>query len=334
MDPVTHGLIGASASQSFADKEKLRLAALAGATGAMLPDLDILIGTSSDPLLTLEFHRQFTHALLFIPVGALLAAVACWWLVKKKLSFKETYSFTLLGTATAGIADVFTSYGVQLLWPLTDERFAWNLVSVFDPLFSLGLILTVGLALYRKQKGVARISFIWITVYLLFAITQQQQARLTARALASQRNHFVERLVVKPTIANQLLWSTRYVSGNRIYADGVRIIPFSKPQVFRGRSTQLIPWQQTYARYKGTTLYNDIKRFSTLSEGLLVAHPDRPQVIGDGRYAMLPTSVTPLWGIVADTTRAKQHVEFKTYRDASPEIRNAFLRMLRGEYPD
>lgn len=331
MDPVTHGLIGASASQSFADKEKLRLAAIVGAASAMLPDLDVLIDSSADPLLQLEFHRQFTHAFLFIPVGALLASAVLWWLVKKKLSFKETYFFSLLGIATAGLADTFTSYGVQLLWPLTEERFAWNLVSVFDPLFSLGVLILVGLSFYRKQKGIARMTFICIAIYLLFAITQKQQAKITAQALAYERNHFIERLIVKPTIGNEILWSIRYVSGNRIYADGVRIIPFSESKIYQGKSAQLVPWQKMYGKFSGTTLYKDIARFDALSEDILVAHPERSEVIGDGRYSMLPTSVKPLWGIVVDTTKSNQHVQFKTYRDAGPKVRNAFKNMLMGK---
>src|SRR5699024_2498684 len=115
-----------------------RMAALTSAAAAMLPDVDVFLGNSADPLLNLELHRQFTHSLIFIPAGALVAALLLWWLVKKKLTFKETYLFSLLGYATGGITDIFPSYGVQLLWPFTDERLSWNLISVFDPLFFAG----------------------------------------------------------------------------------------------------------------------------------------------------------------------------------------------------
>ncbi|GAL32009.1 integral membrane protein [Vibrio maritimus] len=42
---------------------------VAGALGllsGLAPDIDVLIRSSHDPLLFLEFHRQFTHSLLFI----------------------------------------------------------------------------------------------------------------------------------------------------------------------------------------------------------------------------------------------------------------------------
>lgn len=123
MDPVTHGLIGATASQSFAKKETFRAAAFSGFVAATLADLDVFLFSASDPLLNLELHRQFSHSFVFIPIGAFIATALTWWFVKKHLSFKESYFFSLAAYATAGVADYFTSYGVHLLWPFVDERF-------------------------------------------------------------------------------------------------------------------------------------------------------------------------------------------------------------------
>lgn len=330
MDPVTHGLIGASASLSAAPNEKTYFAALSGLVGAMLPDLDVLINNASDPLLQLEFHRQFSHSLLFIPIIALIATALCWLIVRKKLSLQETYLYSLLGSATAGLADTFTSYGVQLLWPFTDERFAWNIISVFDPLFTLGIIIVLGLALFKKNARYARFSLGWVALYLLFGWSQQQRATQAAYELAEQRDHKVQEFIVKPTIANEVLWSIRYLSNDTLYADGIRLMPFSEAKIYKGKSIPLLDWQQQYAEFLGTTLYKDIARFDELSEGILINHPDSGQVIGDGRYAMIPTSVQPLWGIKTDTLQPRNHVGFKAYRNPSPKVRNQFLDMLLG----
>lgn len=330
MDPVTHGLIGASASLSFADKQKMKFAALLGAAGAMLPDLDILIDSASNPLLQLEFHRQFSHSFFFIPIGALIVAGLLWWPVKKKLTFKETYLYSLLGISTAGLADTITSYGVQLFWPFTDERFAWNLISVFDPLFSLGILISVIAAIYKKKRIFAQLASLWIVLYLLFGLIQQQKAKNIARQIAEQRNHDIEQLIIKPTIANELLWSIRYVNNNSLYADGVRLFPFADPDIYEGESAELLNWREQYSHLEATTVYQDIARFAELSNNILIAHPDFNNVIGDGRYAMLPTSTKPLWGIEIDTANSNQHVDFGAYRDANAEVRQAFLNMLLG----
>jgi inner membrane protein len=92
----------------------------------------------------------------------------------------------------------------------------------------------------------------------------------------------------------------------------------------------LLDWHKEYDAYEGTTLYNDIQRFEKLSEGYLIRHPEQKDVIGDGRYAMLPTSLSPLWGIKADTSHPQQHVEFLNFRNTSGEIRSEFLKMLFG----
>lgn len=304
---------------------------MVGFISALLPDLDVLIGSSADPLLQLEYHRQFSHALAFIPIGALLASCLLWWFVKSTLSFKETYLFSLLGFATAGIGDTFTSYGVQLLWPFTDERFDWNIISVFDPLFSLGLITAVGLAFYKKKQWFAWLGIGWIILYLSWGFYQQKKARQIAFELARQRNHSIEEITVKPTIANEILWSIRYVDNGRLYADGLRLFPFSEPIIYPGTSTPLLSWKEKYEQFQGTTLYEDIRRFNELSGGILIAHPKDDQVIGDGRYAMLPTSLSPLWGIKIDSLAPNQHIKFKTYRDPNSKVRQHFKDMLLGK---
>lgn len=331
MDPITHGLIGGSLSASIAESKELRVAGIAGAASAMLPDLDVLISSASDPLLQLEYHRTITHSLSFMPVGALLVAAVFWLILKKQFTFKKLFLFSLIGIATAGLADVFTSYGVQFLWPFTDQLFSWNLISVFDPLFSLGILFGFGYACYSKKQFSARIGLIWLVIYLMFALVQKHRTTKIANQIAGQRNHTIDKLIVKPTIANELLWSIRYVSGNSLFADGVQLLPFADPKIYEGNSEKILNWRDRYADYKGSTLYSDITRFSKLSNGILVTYPKSKQVIGDGRYAMLPTSVKPLWGIKIDKTNPDHHVDFKTYRDASPEIRSSFMKMLLGK---
>ena len=70
MDPISQGSLGATLAQTVAGREKIKAATLLGCFGGLAPDLDIFIQSPSDPLLFLEFHRQFTHSLFFIPFGS------------------------------------------------------------------------------------------------------------------------------------------------------------------------------------------------------------------------------------------------------------------------
>ena len=76
MDPLSQAVLGSVASQSVRNKTSLIRVGTIGALAGMAPDLDVLIQSATDPLLSLEYHRQFTHSLIFIPLGAALCALA------------------------------------------------------------------------------------------------------------------------------------------------------------------------------------------------------------------------------------------------------------------
>ena len=88
MDVLSQAVLGASLSQSIAkDKSKQLSALLIGALAGMAPDLDVLIYSSDNPILFLEFHRQFTHSLFFIPFGDILCTLVLYPFIKNKLTF-------------------------------------------------------------------------------------------------------------------------------------------------------------------------------------------------------------------------------------------------------
>ena len=97
MDLLTQGLLGATMAQSGAKQQETRLATGIGFFAGIVADLDILIQSSNDPLLNIEFHRHFTHSLLFVPLGALIAALLLWPFLRKRLPFARLYWFALLG---------------------------------------------------------------------------------------------------------------------------------------------------------------------------------------------------------------------------------------------
>ena len=90
MDPVTQSALGASLAQTQSNSNKVWAAAILGCIGGLAPDLDVLISSSEDPLLFLEYHRQFTHSLIFIPFGSLLVSLFCWKLFKHGLNFQRS----------------------------------------------------------------------------------------------------------------------------------------------------------------------------------------------------------------------------------------------------
>ena len=75
MDPITQGTVGAAFAQSTANKNNILRIGVIGFLAGLAPDLDVLIRSSNDPILFLEYHRQFSHSLFFIPFGSLVVAL-------------------------------------------------------------------------------------------------------------------------------------------------------------------------------------------------------------------------------------------------------------------
>ena len=92
MDPVSQGLVGSVACQIISNKKKLLVITVISFLSALAPDLDIFIRSKYDPILFLEFHRQFTHSLIFIPIGGLLCALFFNLFIPKALNLSfQTY---------------------------------------------------------------------------------------------------------------------------------------------------------------------------------------------------------------------------------------------------
>ena len=62
----------------------------------------------------------------------------------------------------------------------------------------------------------------------------------------------------------------------------------------------------------------------------MVMHPERPEMLGDARFAMLPTRLRPLWGIVPTAPNTGYPAQFVTDRSMSGDDRKRFVDMLLG----
>ncbi len=326
MDLLTQGLAGAVLARAAARRGDNGIAALVGFAAGLLADIDVLIRSSEDPLLVLEYHRHFTHALAFVPVGALLAALLLWPFLRQRLPPGRLYLYALLGYATSGILDACTSYGTHLLWPFVSEPVSWSVIAIVDPLFTLGLVLALWWALRRNKVLAARLGILFAVGYLALGAFQHQRALAVATDLALSRGHPVERALVKPTLGNLVLWRSVYESRGEFHVDAVRV-GFGAPRVYAGSSAARFDADDSLVS-PGSRSRVDIERFIAFADCYAVRVPGTGGAIGDVRFANLPTSTAPLWGI--EFAAADGAERFAFYRDASPQTRRRFLDMLLG----
>lgn len=326
MDLITHGLLGATLATALAPAHQRRLAAVVGLAGGMLADADALIQSGDDVLLVLDFHRHFTHALAFAPLGALMGALLLWPLLRRKIGFAALYGYSLAGYGLAGILDACTSYGTHLWLPFSDRKAAWNLISVFDPLFTLLLAIPLILALRRPEGRRAHWGLLLAGAYLGLGAIQHWRAEQAIGEILAQRGHTTADVVVKPTMANQLLWRTLYVHEGRLQVDAFHL--GRQVRHYAGESAPLLD-ETTAAGLVGgdARRKKDLERFRRFSDGFLVTDATRPGFVGDGRYSLLPTRISPIWGL---EWTANGQPAFITRRQLTPEIRSGFLAMLLG----
>ncbi|NGZ26288.1 MAG: metal-dependent hydrolase [Magnetococcales bacterium] len=335
MDPFTHGLLGGSLAAAGSRSETLRPAAAVGFLAATLADLDTFIQSDLDPLLQLEYHRQFTHSFAFIPLGALIAILLAWPWVKRWLSFRQGYGAALLGYGTAGLLDACTSYGTQLLWPLSDMRLAWNLVPVVEPVTSLVLLCFLLLAVRRSRPAFSQYGLVLFLLWLTLAGWQNGRATELVMAYAQQRGDKVQDVQIKPTMGNLILWRGVYKSQGMVQSVAVRPGVWGEDRLYPGDRTS---WFDASKGFPGvdanSVLGRDVVRFADLSGHFLVVHPQHGNVLGDGRYALLPHQISPLWGIVVDPAKPQQHAPFATLRPWDKSTLAVFMAMLVGKELD
>ena len=329
MDPLSQGAVGAAFAQSSANKKNIFKIGVIGFLAGLAPDLDILIKSSTDPILFLEYHRQFTHSLFFIPFGSLIVALMLFPFVKSSMSIKTIYYASLLGYATHGLLDSCTSYGTQLFWPFSNERVTWNNISIVDPLFTIPVLILVVIAIKTKKKIFSFFSIGWIIFYLSLGFIQYERALLAAVELAQVRGHSPERLTLKPSFGNLILWKSIYQHKETFYVDAIRAAQSSS--WCTGESIRVFDYQYHLPNLeKESQQKKDIERFRWFSQDYLGYDKER-NIVTDVRYSMIPNQIAPMWGLKIDEQRGiNDHAIWWTSRSLDQSQIDLFKNMLKG----
>jgi len=341
LDPFTQGVFGSLFAQAGARRKHLRPAAAVGFVGGMAPDLDVLIRSSTDSLLAIEYHRHFTHALAFIPTGAMLVALVVWPLIQRwrpDLKFARVYLWAFLGLGSHGLLDAMTSYGTRLLWPFSDTRVAWNVISVIDPLFTVPLVILLGLAVWRQSRRGARIAGVWAVFYLAFGALQQHRAESIVAHWAEDAGIAAARVIAKPSFANLIVWRGLVDDGEHMHVVAVRILPGSEALVWPGPTVPHYDHvNRDASRPSGSRLARDLARFRHFSGDWMFryyAYEEKDTIfVGDLRYAIDPASPRPLWGIRLDPDNPARPARFERPARVTESERKAFFDRLLGRDP-
>lgn len=334
MDPITHGALGGAAAQAIFYRRVSPALTWAGILGAMAPDLDVVIRSQSNPLLFMVYHRNFSHGLLFAPVGGALVGLLLWFLLGRRHPFIDLMLAATLGMVTHGLLDSCTTYGTLLFWPFSQQRISWDFISIIDPVYTAILIIGVIYGLSFRKGKPAILALMISTAYMGVGVLQHHRAMEFQKEIAAIRGDPVAVGRAIPTLANLLVWRSIYQSEGNFYVDALRVGPFKKLYWPGGSVPKIDVAEVQPAPPPNSRLRQDLEIFEWFSEGYTGLLQYRPWELSDLRFSAIPNGTDPLWGIRFDAAQPDRHVERLRFPLARGPGLKALSGMLRGTWPN
>ena len=213
MDSLTQIVLGAAVAEVVAGKKLGNKALLWGAIGGTVPDLDVIGAFFMGEVEYVNFHRGFSHSLVF----AFLMGPLLGWLLSKSpwsqgQSFKLWSQLFFWTIFTHPLLDIFTSYGTQIFLPFSDYRVELNTIFIIDPAYTLPMLIALIVVMFyrresKKRKNAIVIGIIVSHSYLLFTIFNKYAIVEPAiKEEMAKQNLQVERYETIPAPLQNFLW--------------------------------------------------------------------------------------------------------------------------------
>ena len=246
---------------------------------------------------------------------------------KNDLSFRNTYIFSFIGYATHGIIDSFTTYGTQLFWPFTNQRLAWNTISVIDPLFTLPVIFLCFLTFIKKNEIFVFYAITWMIIYQTVGLSQKSRAEDIIYSYALEQGHEVNKIEAKPSFANIIVWKVIYSDNEYYYVNAIRLGLIHK--IFKGDKISKLNIKRDFEWLDiNSQQAKDLERFRWFSNNYL-AKDINNNIVYDIRFSAIPNEVEGLWGIRLDKDKhSGEHIEYVTNRKKNAGRYPELIRMI------
>lgn len=159
MDNLTHSLTGVLLSRAGLNRLHQRAGWIL-LLSANVPDADA-ISLAGGFVPYMFFHRWYTHALIMMPLMAVLPVLVVRLLFRKEpFDWKKAWILSLIGVASHLALDYTNAYGIRLLLPFSDDWPRLSILNVVD---------------------------IWIWMMLLGAIAWPALSRLVSDEIGARR---------------------------------------------------------------------------------------------------------------------------------------------------
>jgi inner membrane protein len=262
------------------------------------------------------------------------ALISAWFFRRRPdVHWRDLLLPGLAGALSHVLCDACTSYGTMLLWPFDYGRYAWDCLPIIDLFATLPVLVLAILAWKKGAPRLAAYGLVWFATYALLGVWQHARAESALRQwfASQQMADRIERVAVKPTALNLVVWRCVWLEGGKWHTAAVRVMPFADPQVIVGEKRAALTPGSPGLPATGSPAAVIIADFSRFTQDWNSFTVDGPAVlIGDIRFGMLPTSARPLWSV-----RCEPNVPSTVVMDRSllPGDWGRFGQMITGSDP-
>jgi inner membrane protein len=210
MDSLTQIVLGAAVGEVVLGKKVGNKAMFYGAVAGTIPDLDVISSNFTDTASALEFHRGFTHSIVF----SVLFAPVFGWLVTRYEQLKDFRAWSLLffwAFFTHPLLDAHTTWGTQLFWPF-DLRLAFKTIFVIDPLYTVPFLVCLIFAMVHnranpKRQYYNKLGLLISSGYLLLTFILKYLALTQFESALANQNIEYKAMETRPSPLNTILWN-------------------------------------------------------------------------------------------------------------------------------
>jgi inner membrane protein len=211
MDSITQIALGATMGELALGRKIGARAALAGAICGTLPDLDSFI-PYQDAVATVTYHRSFSHSLIVLALASPVVAGLMSRLFRRVGGdWRLWWPLCFFALVTHPLLDLFTVYGTQLFWPISDYPFSGSTVFIIDPAYTVPLATGVLAALFMKRESERRQISAWTglglsSAYLVWTMGAKFTVEKVLRDELSNQGIAWQSLLTTPAPFNSILW--------------------------------------------------------------------------------------------------------------------------------
>ena len=286
MDSLTQIVLGGAVGEVVLGKKVGNWAVFWGAVAGTIPDLDVFSNYFVDTVQANEWHRGFSHSIIF----CVLMAPLLGWLVakihkRKEVSWKAWTILFFMALITHPLLDAHTAWGTQLFWPL-DYKVAYKNIFVIDPLYTLPFLLFLIIAMCfhredKKRRFYNKLGLIVSSLYMLLTISfkgityHQFTDSLKAQGIEYQT------IQTRPTPLNSVLWSANVETDNAYLIGYYSLFD-------QTNDIEFIRFDKNHSSLGAMADEELVKRLIRLSEGwFTIEQEDGKTIFNDLRFGLM-----------------------------------------------